>query len=459
MSAVPPHPTRAVWDADVRGEDPLGWEGYAAPEEESVVTGRTETYAFVEGRFDVLGGSMGAAHGERVVRAYRRAVDDGLPVVLFTASGGARMQEGMVALIQMARTASAARAHAAAGLLSVAVHRHPTTGGVLASYGALADVRAAHAGATLGFAGPRVVELTTGESLPADSHTAESAYAAGLVDALITPDAEADWVESALGLRPVPPPTPFCADFPVSGTDESAQKPSAWGEVRRARAEDRPTGTDVAWMVTESWVELRGADPVVRSGLASMDGRRVVVIAHDRRAGAGRPGPDGFRLARRAVALAGRLGLPLVTFIDTPGAEPGAAAEAAGIAREIAETLGSMAELPSPSVAVCVGEGGSGGALAFGHTDRLLMLEHSIFSVIGPEGAAAILERDVERAPEVAERLHLTSSDLRALGIVDAVIPEDVDTIRDALILALSTTAPGDRLLRTDAVTIRWTRA
>ncbi len=201
---MPPHPIVAEWDAELVGGDPLAWAGYQPPTDESVVTGRTAGYAFIEGRFEVLGGSMGAVHGERVVRAYRRAIDDGLPMVVFTASGGARMQEGMVSLIQMARTASAAHGHAAAGLLSVAIHRPPTTGGVFASYGSLADVRAAHPGATVGFAGPRVVELTTGEALPLDSHTAESAHAAALVDALIAPDAEAEWIEAVLGQRALP---------------------------------------------------------------------------------------------------------------------------------------------------------------------------------------------------------------------------------------------------------------
>src|SRR3954453_5838943 len=199
---MPPHPTQAEWDAEVRGDDPLGWPDYKAPEDESVVTGRTEHYAFAEGRFDVMGGSMGAAHGEKVVRAYRRATQERLPMVVLPASGGARMQEGMVSLIQMARTSSAAVAHGRAGLLSLAFMRSPTTGGVYASYASLADVRAAEPGATIGFAGPRVVEQTTGTALPAGSHTAESAYEHGLVDA-VTSDGTA-WIEGALGLREVP---------------------------------------------------------------------------------------------------------------------------------------------------------------------------------------------------------------------------------------------------------------
>ena len=449
------HPLQTEWDADLRGGDPLGFPGYGgAPDRESVITGRSEHYALVEGDFDVLGGSMGAVHGERVVRAYQRATDARLPVVVLTRSGGARMQEGMVSLIQMPRCASAARAHGAAGLLSVGIHRSPTTGGVLASYGSLTDVRAAVAGATIGFAGPRVVELTMGGRLPSDSHTAESAYAAGLVDALIDEADEAAWVEAALGLRLAPLAPRF---EPAAGSGGAAAA-SAWDEVQRARGVGRPSGADWAALLTESWVDLHGTDPTVRAGLAMLDGRRVVVVAMDRHAADGRPTPAGFRLARRAIELASRLGLPALTLVDTPGAHPGPVAESQGIAREIARTMAAFDACPTVSVAVCVGEGGSGGALALGHADRLLTLEHAVFSVIGPEGAAAILERDAAKAPEVAEHLRLTARDLLDLGIVDGVVAETVDAVRAAVRAAFDEAQPGDRRRRIDAATARWVR-
>src|SRR5947199_6664611 len=221
---MPPHPTQAEWDRDVRGGDPLDWPGYKPPEDESVATGRTEHYAFAEGRFDVMGGSMGAAHGEKVVRAYRRATEERLPMVILPASGGARMQEGMVSLIQMARTSSAAVAHGRAGLLSLAFLRSPTTGGVYASYASLADLPPAEPAATLGFAGPRVVELTTGSPLPEGSHTAESAYESGLIDA-VTSDGAA-WIEAALGMRDAPlAPRRFGGVFGHTPFDDRA-----WGE-------------------------------------------------------------------------------------------------------------------------------------------------------------------------------------------------------------------------------------
>jgi acetyl-CoA carboxylase alpha subunit len=444
---VPLHDPQAEWDADLVGGDPLGFPGYTPPRPESVRTGRTPHYAFIEGDFDVLGGSMGAAHGERVVRAYRRAVDERLPVVVRTSTGGARMQEGMVSLVQMARTSSAARDHAASGLLSLAVFGNPTTGGVFASYASLTDVRAAEAGATIGFAGPRVV---------AHRSTAEDAYGAGLVDALLEPDDATAWIEAALGLRGVAlPRRRQPADY--EGSDGTA-----WGEVRLARDPARPTGIDWAADLCSSWTELRGVDPVMRAGLATMAGQRLVVVAHDRYAesafghagGTGQPTADGFRLAQRAIALAGRLGLPLLTLVDTPGADPGPESEAGGVAGEIARTFAAMDALPTPSVAVCVGEGGSGGALAIAHADRLLIQRHAVFSVIGPEGAAAILHRDADRAPELAEQLKLTAPALAELGVVDEVVGEVLDA--DTLLKAFESAQVGDRRRRVDAVTERW---
>ena len=450
---MPLHPLEEEWDADLRGGDPLSFPGYRAQLEraggrESVLTGRTTSYALVEGCFDVLGGSMGSVHGERVVRAFRRAADLRLPVVVVSASGGARMQEGMVSLVQMARCAAASRTHASAGLLQVGVYRPPTTGGVFASYASLVDVRAATPGATVGFAGPRVVEQTLGTRLPEGSHTAESAFAAGLVDAVVATDDQPAWVEAALGLREAPlPGRPLPAPEPI-------EVGGAWGEVLRARARSRPTGVDWAARLVSSWTELRGADPTVRAGLATFEDRRLVVVASDRHAADGRPTPAGFRLAQRAIGLAGRLSLPLLTLVDTPGAHPGAESEAEGVAGEIARTFAAMAELPTVSVSVCVGEGGSGGALALAAADRLLVQRHAIFSVIGPEGAAAILERDASRAPEVAERLRLTSADLVDLGIVDGMAPED--DLRAAVLDALDRAEVGDRGRRFDEATRRW---
>ncbi len=448
------------WDSDLASADPLAFPGYAdrlADAEragESVRTGRTEHHVLIEGRFDVLGGSMGVVHGEKVVRAFDRAVSERLPVVVVTQSGGARMQEGMVSLVQMARTTAAARRHAEAGFLSVAVHRSPTTGGVFASYGSLCSLSAVEAGAVIGFAGPRVVEQTIGVSVAGRSHSAATAYAQGLVDAVLSPDEVRPWLDAALGLADRPLPAPVRAE----PDERCPSEPGAWGEVRRARWAGRPTGIDIAAVLCRSWVDLHGSDPVVRVGLATLDpsGARAVVVASDRYGGAGRPTPAGYRLAQRAIGLAGRLGLPLVTLVDTPGAEPGPEAEADGVAREIAATFSAMAALPTVSVAVCVGEGGSGGALALAAADRLFLQEHAVFSVIGPEGAAAILERDAAKAPLVAPLLRLTSGDAVALGVADGVVADDAPGVVRAVHAALVDARPGDRERRVDTASTRW---
>lgn len=452
------HPVVEEWDADLTAGDPLVFPGYAdalARDNsggEAVHTGRTAHYAFASGRFDVIGGSMGAAVGEKVVRAYDRATAARLPMVVHTRTGGARVQEGMIALIQLARTATAAQRHSAAGLLSIGVYGSPTTGGVFASYGSLVDLRAAESHAVLGFAGPRVAEGTLGITLPPGSHTARWAYDHGQLDALVVPGETVAWVEAALGLRDRPLPT-----RPLPAW-EDPREPGAWGEVLRARAVGRPTGIDRAARLCRSWVELRGLDATVRAALATVAGRRCVVVATDRYCGPGRPTPDGFRLAQRAVRLAGRLGLPVVTLVDTPGADPSPEAEADGIGPEIAATFEAFAACPTPIVSACVGEGGSGGALALCYADRLLMSEHAIFSVIAPEGAAAILERTITSPAEVAGLLKLTSADVSALGIVDEVIAEGQVALDAAVAAALDTAVPGDRERRFDAATSRWLR-
>ena len=452
-------PLAEEWDRELASADPLGFPGYAealaAAPGESIRTGLVALQGMravlIQSDFEIFGGTMGAVAGEKIVRSFRRAVDQRLPVVAVTRTGGARMQEGMASLIQMPRTVTAVDEHARSGLLSAIVYRSPTTGGVFASWASLLDVRAAEPHATMGFAGPRVVRQVTGEDLPAWSHTAENAHAAGLVDALVDRADQLAWVNAVLGL----------ADWPLVLGNEPGRIPatapaelpaSAQQAIARARDRSRPSGLEWAAALCSSWVELKGSDPAVRAGLTRILDERVIVIAMDRYAdgaGAARPGPGAYRLARRAIGLADRLGLPLLTLVDTPGAEPGPAAEQAGIAGEIAATIAAMARLRMPSVCLCVGEGGSGGAMAFGHADRLFMLPGSIFSVISPEGAAAILYHDPSRAGELAGPLRLTSAELIGLGIADGVLPElaadRVGCLRQAVAGALGIAQPGDR--------------
>lgn len=466
------------WDTGLRSADPLRFPGYADKvatlDHESVRTGLVgaaggEGYVLIEGDFDVIGGSMGLVHGEKVVRAFDRATEARLPVVVVTRSGGARMQEGMVSLVQMARASAAARRHSSSGLLSIAVHRSPTTGGVFASYGSLTDLSVAEAGATIGFAGPRVVAEVTGAEVDGTSHTAESALAAGLIDAVRAPDELPAWVAAALGTEDAPLHAPRPPN-PIRPAPDDPDAPPAWREVRAARRMGRPSGIHVAAAASTSWTELGSSvDRSLRTALATVDGRRVVAVAFDRYGG--KPTPAGYRLAQRGIALAGRLGLPVVCFVDTIGADPSPTSENDGIAGEIARTLAAMAEVASPTVAICVGEGGSGGALALAAADRFLIQEHAVFSVIGPEGAAAILERDGSRAPAVAGLLRLTSADLLDLGIVDEVVTDEVDGAVVAVHRALAGVCGDDggggghgggdgggreRLARFDRATHRW---
>jgi len=468
------------WDAEIRGGDPLRFPDYAdalsRTADESVRTGLAtiggRSVALIESRYENFGGTMGAAAGEKIARAFLRATELKVPVVALTSTGGARLQEGMVALIQMGRTTSARCAHAAAGLLTAAVFRSPTTGGVYASWGSLADIRAASAGAVLGFGGPRVVQQVTGQLPPPISHTAESAYAGGLVDAVVGARDEVPWLEAVLGVRDQPlvldrRRPAVTAPLSAAPTPETpgAENGAGWRTLLTARGRRRPSGLEWAAALCSSWVDLHGTDPVIRAGLATIGGRRAVVIAMDRHAradGAARPGPDGYRLAQRAVALADQLRLPILTLVDTPGAEPGPKAEFDGIAGEIARTLRSVSQARGVTVSLCVGEGGSGGALALAYTDRMFMLAGAVFSVIGPEAAATVLLRDASRAPAMADALRITGPELRSLGIVDGLLPDAgpgaVDVVRDAVLEAFDCAAPGDRDVRSDRATQPWLR-
>jgi acetyl-CoA carboxylase carboxyl transferase alpha subunit len=424
-------------------DDPLGFPGYREQlarareddADESVTVGLADLDGLdvvaVVGDFAFLGGSMGQVHGERVAAAMAHAATARLPLVAVTATGGARMQEGMRSLVQMARAAEGVRRLRAAGVPVLARFTSPTTGGVLASYGSLADVVVADAGATIGFAGPRVVEAFTGEPVDGTSHTAEAAAVAGLVDEVVTADdADAHLARWVRLLHPARRHGPLPA---AEHVDEPVVEHDPWEAVRAARRPDRPSARDLATAVFDELVELHGDragtdDPAALAALARLGGRTVVLVGFDRRGQreGGRPGQanaGGYRKLRRAAELAGRHGLPLVAFVDTPGADPSPASENAGLAGAIAETFVAVLAVEAPTVAVVTGEGGSGGALALACTDRLLLQDDAVFEVIAPEGAAAILHRDPTRAEQVAPLLRPTASELRRLGVADRILP------------------------------------
>ncbi|MBI3538533.1 MAG: acetyl-CoA carboxylase carboxyl transferase subunit beta [Chloroflexi bacterium] len=388
---------------------------------------------FVVLDFNFMGGSMGAVVGEKIARAFEFAAAQKMPLVAFTASGGARIQEGMLALMQMAKTTAAAQKFRAAHLPFITILTHPTTGGVYASFANLADFIFAEPRALIGFAGPRVVEALTRQKLPPDSHHAEFLLEHGMIDAIVPRTEQRAHLARILKMF-----TPSTA--PKSEIENfSAPEPTtrtAWEIVELARRADRPTALDYIQKIFDDFIELRGDrffgdDSAIVGGIASLNGQTVIVIGQERGRGAaraqhrgGRAEPEGYRKAQRLMRLAANLELPLITLVDTPGADPSYESEKRGVAMSIAHCLAAMIDLPVPTIAVVIGEGGSGGALALAAADRVLMLEHAIYSVISPEGASAILYGDAQRADQVAGILRLTARDLRALGIIDTILAE-----------------------------------
>ena len=426
--------------------DPLGWPEYGdildnakagSGVDESVRSGPAtlDGHAVELALFDFgfLGGSMGEVAGERLARGLERAGDRGVPFVLRTATGGARMQEGMASLTQMPKVTVARRRFAGSGQAFLVVLGHPTTGGVLASVASLADVTVAEAEATIGFAGPRVAESFTGRSLEGDSHTATTAFRHGLVDEVVPVDDVRSYLAQALDVLAPDDPQPV----PEPGLPARRQE-DPWDLVEAARQATRPSGEELLRAIADPVLPLRGDrsgsdDPALFAAIARIRGRRAVALALEP---AHAPGPGAYRKARRCLDIAGRLRLPVVTLVDTRGADPSPASENKGIAGEIATTMDALLNARVPTLSLITGEGGSGGALAFAVTDGLLAMATSVFSVIGPEGAAQILWRDATRAPEAARLLRLASHDLVELGIADALVPDEASPAGLADVLA-----------------------
>ena len=399
---------------------------------DAVVTGRADLMGhgviLVVFDFGFLGGSMGSVVGEKVARAFDSARRERLPVITVCSSGGARIQEGMVALFQMAKTTLGAARLRESGVPLITLMADPTMGGVLASFASMGEVILAEPGARISFVGPRVHEQAIGDAVPPG--TAEFALQHGMLDAIVRRDRLRPVLGSLAGAltsqnpsrakRPVAPRPPAVA---------GAGRP-VWETVELARHPARASGRELGALVFNDFFELHGDrcgedDDSIAAGIGTLRGRPVVVVALDRGAStAGRTRPSGYRKAQRAFTLAERFSLPLITLVDTPGAATDAEAEASGITKEVAESLARLGRLRTKVVNVVVGEGGSGGALALSVGDRLLMLENAIFSIIGPEAASTILYHDATHARELAGQLKLTAQDLYGLRLVDRVIAE-----------------------------------
>lgn len=406
---------------------------------EAVVSGKCE----IDGRklallvfdFRFLGGSMGSVVGEKVTRAFERATDANLPIVTVVATGGARIQEGMLSLLQMAKVSAAVTRHYRSRAPFISVLTNPTFGGVAASFAALGDVLIAEAGANIGFVGPRVIEQTTGIAPPADSHKSENLLNSGLLDCVLPRQEVRSGVARMLAhLADVrrPAHTNKAALRSSTGSHIGA----AWEQVEIARNEGRPTPFQFIQAMLTDFVELRGDresadDRALVGGIGNLESQPVLAIGHNRDQRStnvahrqAMASPAGYRKAMRLMRLAGKFRLPVITLIDTPGAESTFLAERHGISHALACSLATMASLPTPIISVVTGQGGSGGALALGVADRILMLEHAVYSVISPEAAASIVYRDAEKATEIAEGLKLTSWDLLKFAVIDGVVPE-----------------------------------
>jgi acetyl-CoA carboxylase carboxyl transferase subunit beta len=371
---------------------------------------------------------MGGVVGEKVALAFELATKRRIPMVSVVSSGGARVQEGVLSLMQMAKTAAAAKRLHAQRLPHISILTNPTSGEVYASFANLGDVILAEPRALIGFAPLRVVQEASGKPLPEGSHTAEDHLRHGMIDQVVDRTKMRQLLSILLDL--------LSARYRLTLAKRGKSHPrlehpseQAWQTVQLARHQERPTARDYISRIATSSVELHGDrhygdDGAVLCAVAELSGEAVVLIGQERSHNEGRAYPEGFRKAQRAMRLAAVFGMPVVTLIDTPGAHPGIESEERGIGQAIAGTLALMSDLPTPVIAAVIGEGGSEGALALGLADRILMQENAIYSVISPESAASIIYRDATKAEEMASALRLTAVDCKELGVIDAIVPE-----------------------------------
>lgn len=449
------------WDKEMEFVNPLDFKGYEdkinhlkerTDLNEAVVTGKVlingnpAVVGVCDGRFMMA--SMGRIVGEKITRAVERATEEKLPVIIFTCSGGARMQEGIVSLMQMAKTSAALKKHSDAGQLCVSVLTDPTTGGVTASFAMLGDIILAEPNALIGFAGPRVIEQTIGQKLPKGFQRSEFLLDHGFVDRIVEREELKDVLAQILkihGTADISEIKAVLKDAAKQNTDDQTEtvkeqnrvSPDAWERVQISRKKDRPVGTDYIDALFTDFMELHGDryykdDHAIVGGIAYFHGIPVTVIAQakgkttkenlDRNFSM--PSPDGYRKALRLMKQAEKFGRPVICFVDTPGAFCGLEAEERGQGEAIARNLFELSGLKVPVLSVVIGEGGSGGALAMAVADEVWMLENAVYSVLSPEGFASILWKDSKRAGEAAEVMKLTAGDLKLLGIIEQVIPE-----------------------------------
>lgn len=441
------------WDHGLHAGNPLSFPGYEEKIQtlqektgldEAILTGKAKigghevVLGICDGRFMMA--SMGWAVGEKIARAVERATEEKLPVIIFACSGGARMQEGIVSLMQMAKTSAALKKHSDAGLLYISVLTNPTTGGVTASFAMLGDVILAEPKALIGFAGPRVIEQTIGQKLPEGFQKSEFLLEHGFIDRIVEREEMKDVLASILDMHE----KNLEMEEQCRKKDEVEEEKRApykgltsWERVQISRKKERPVGSDYIRTMFTDFIEFHGDryfkdDKAIVGGIAKFHGIPVTVIAQEKGTSTkdnilhnfGMPSPDGYRKALRLMKQAEKFHRPIICFVDTPGAFCGLEAEERGQGEAIARNLYEMSALKTPIVSIVIGEGGSGGALAMATSDEVWMLENSIYSILSPEGFASILWKDSKRAKEAAGVMKLTANHLKSMDIVEQVIAE-----------------------------------
>ena len=440
------------WFKKPKDENPLKIEGYAEKLEaarkksgasEAVTIGKAK----IMGEETVIGvcdpnfmiGSMGHEMGERITAAFERAALERLPVVLYCCSGGARMQEAIISLMQMEKTAAAVKLHSDAGLFYCSVLTDPTMGGVTASFATLGDIILAEPGARVGFAGPRVIEQTIGQKLPAGFQTAEFLLEHGMIDGILERPTARENLAYLLRAHRIT--RSVAKKFKIKSLPQLPnvyeEEKTAWEKVKMCRNAFRASAKDYIDHVFSDFYELHGDrcfrdDGALVGGLAMFEGMPVTVLADLRgsdlqdcmRRNFGMPMPDGYRKAVRLMKQAEKFGRPVVTFINTSGAFCGIDAEERGQGEAIARSIMEMSGLKVPVLCILIGEGGSGGALATAVGNEVWMLENSTYAILSPEGYSSILWKTEQRAEEAASIMKLTAQELYKLQVVDRIIPE-----------------------------------
>lgn len=454
ISMITDKDTFEVWFDEIEDSNPLGDETYAEKLEkardtsgvsEAVIVGRAK----IEGEDVVLGvcdasfimGSMGYVMGERITRAFEEATKLRLPVIMFCCSGGARMQEGIISLMQMEKTSAAIKRHSDAGLFYCSILTDPTMGGVTASFATLGDVILAEPGARIGFAGPRVIRQTIGHELPEGFQRAEFLLEHGMVDQVVERKHMKELLSFLIKVNKAEKQN-FHIAQPTENWNkleeaEAFSEKTPWEKVKLCRTNDRLTSLEYISEIFENFEEFHGDryyddDRALIGGVGFLDEQPVTILAELRgrtmaecmERNFGMPMPDGYRKAVRLMKQAEKFHRPIISFISTPGAFCGVDAEERGQGEAIARSIMEMSALKVPVLCILIGEGGSGGALATAVGNQVWMMEHSTYAILSPEGYSSILWKTNDRAPEAAEIMKITAQDLKQMQIIDRIVPE-----------------------------------